>query len=176
MLMRSEHSTLLLIDLQEKLIPAIANGQDVVSQCFTLAKIAGLLNVPVLATEQLPEKLGPNMETVKELCHLTLAKHHFDACSDGLLEALPEGRPQIIIAGCETHVCMMQTALNLIDAGYSLWVVAEATGSRKEFDKDVALDRLSACGAHIVTVEMVAFEWMRHCKNTAFKDVQRLIK
>ena len=178
MLMRSEHSTLLLIDLQEKLMPAIANGQDVVSQCVTLAKIAGLLNVPVLATEQLPEKLGPNLETVKELCHLTLAKHHFDACSDGLLEALPEGRcrPHIIIAGCEAHVCMMQTALSLMDAGYSLWVVADATGSRKEFDRDVAIDRLSACGANIVTVEMVAFEWMRHCKNTAFKEVQRLIK
>jgi len=176
MLMQSEHSTLLLIDVQEKLIPAITNGQDVVSQCVTLAKIAGLLNVPVLATEQLPEKLGPNLEAVKELCHRTLTKHHFDACSDGLVEALPEGRPHIVIAGCETHVCMMQTALSLIDAGYSLWVLADATGSLKEFDRDVALERLSACGAHIVTVEMVAFEWMRHCKNTAFKDVQRLIK
>ncbi|MEH6356368.1 MAG: isochorismatase family protein [Marinobacter sp.] len=176
MLMRSEHSTLLLIDVQEKLMPAIANGQAVVSQCVTLAKIAGLLNVPVLATEQLPAKLGPNLKTVKELCHLTLAKHHFDACSDGLVKELPEGRPHIIIAGCETHVCLMQTALSLVDAGYSLWVVADATGSRKEFDRDVALDRLSACGAHIVTVEMVAFEWMRHCKNTAFKEVQRLIK
>lgn len=176
MLMRSEHSTLLLIDLQEKLMPAIAHGQDVVSQCVTLAKIAGLLKVPVLATEQLPEKLGSNLKTVKELCHLTLAKNHFDACSDGLVEALPEGRPHIVIAGCETHVCMMQTALSLIDAGYSLWVVADATGSRKEFDRDVALDRLNSCGAHIVTVEMVAFEWMRHCKKTAFKEVQRLIK
>jgi nicotinamidase-related amidase len=176
MLMKSEHSTLLLIDVQERLMPAITHGQDVVSQCVTLAKIAGLLSLPVLATEQLPEKLGPNLEAVKELCHQTLSKHHFDACSNGLVEALPEGRPHIIIAGCETHVCMMQTALSLLDAGYSLWVVADATGSRKELDRDVALARLSAAGANIVTVEMVAFEWMRHCKSTAFKDVQRLIK
>lgn len=176
MLMQSEHSTLLLIDVQQKLMPAIAHGEDVASQCVTLATIAGLLNIPVLATEQLPEKLGQNLEPVKKLCNRTLSKHHFDACPDGLIEALPEGRSQIIIAGCETHVCMMQTALSLIGAGYTLWVVADATGSRRELDRDVALARLRACGAHIVTVEMVAFEWMRHCKHPAFRDVQKLIK
>ncbi|MGO1691554.1 MAG: isochorismatase family protein [Marinobacter sp.] len=176
MLMKSEQSTLLLIDVQEKLMPAITHGQDVVSQCITLATIAGLIDVPVHATEQLPEKLGPNVEAIKELCHQTLAKHHFDACPDGLVENLPEGRQHIIIAGCETHVCMMQTALSLLDAGYKVWVVADATGSRNEFDRDVALDRLSVSGARIVTVEMVAFEWMRHCKHPAFRDVQALIK
>ncbi|SHK64512.1 Nicotinamidase-related amidase [Marinobacter antarcticus] len=176
MLMKSEQSTLLLIDVQEKLMPAIIHGRDVINQCVTLATIAGLLEVPVLATEQLPEKLGPNVEGVKELCLHTLAKYHFDACPDGLVEHLPEGRQQIVIAGCETHVCMMQTALSLLDAGYKVWVVADATGSRNEFDRDVALDRLSNSGARIVTTEMVAFEWMRHCKHPAFRDVQMLIK
>ena len=176
MFMKSEQSILLLIDVQEKLMPAIIHGQDVSNQCVTLATIAGLLEVPVLATEQLPEKLGPNVGAVKELCHHTLAKYHFDACPDGLVEHLPEGRQQIVIAGCETHVCMMQTALSLLDAGYKVWVVADATGSRNEFDRDVALDRLSNSGARIVTTEMVAFEWMRHCKHPAFRDVQMLIK
>ncbi|MDO6825043.1 isochorismatase family protein [Marinobacter sp. 1_MG-2023] len=176
MLMKSEQSTLLLIDVQEKLMPAIAYGAEVIDRCTTLATIAGLLEIPVLATEQLPEKLGPNAEIVKELCDQTIAKYHFDACPDGLVENLPEGRQHIIIAGCETHVCMMQTALSLIDAGYKVWVVADATGSRNEFDRDVALDRLSSSGARIVTVEMVAFEWMRHCKHPAFRDVQALIK
>ncbi|OHY82971.1 isochorismatase family protein [Marinobacter sp. AC-23] len=176
MLMNSEQSTLLLIDVQERLMPAITHGQEVVSQCVTLATIAGLLDIPVLATEQLPEKLGPNVEAVKELCNQTFPKYHFDACPDGLVERLPEGRQHVVIAGCETHVCMMQTALSLIDAGYKVWVVADATGSRNEFDRDVALDRLSVSGARIVTVEMVAFEWMRHCKHPAFRDVQMLIK
>ncbi|MBK1887739.1 hydrolase [Marinobacter sp. DY40_1A1] len=176
MLMKPDQSILLLIDVQEKLMPAIAYGQDVVSRCITLATIAGLLDIPVVATEQLPEKLGPNVEAVKELCHHTLAKYHFDACPDGLVESLPEGRQHIIIAGCETHVCMMQTALSLIDAGYKVWVVADATGSRNEFDRDVALDRLSASGARIVTVEMAAFEWMGHCRHPAFRDIQMLIK
>ncbi len=176
MLMHSDQSTLLLIDVQEKLMPAIDHGDDVVNQCLMLATIAGLLDVPALGTEQIPEKLGPNVEAIKRLCQTTLAKHSFDACADGLIDALPEGRQHIIIAGCEAHVCMMQTALSLISAGYTVWVVADATGSRNPFDRDVALDRLSGAGAHIVTVEMVAFEWMRHCKHSAFRDVQRLIK
>ncbi|WP_273205890.1 isochorismatase family protein [Marinobacter subterrani] len=176
MLMKAEQSTLLLIDVQEKLMPAISYGDDVVDRCITLATIAGLLEVPVLATEQMPDKLGPNVEAVRELCGQILAKHHFDACPNGLVDQLPEGRQHMVVGGCETHVCMMQTALSLLDAGYKVWVVADATGSRNEFDRDVALDRLSQSGARIVTVEMVAFEWMRHCKHPQFRNVQALIK
>jgi len=109
MLMKAEQSTLVLIDLQGKLMPAISHGLEIVEQCQTLATIAALVGVPVVGTEQLPEKLGQNMEGVRELCDQTLSKYHFDACSDGLIENLPEGRQQIVIAGCEAHVCMMQT-------------------------------------------------------------------
>ncbi|WP_349343263.1 isochorismatase family protein [Marinobacter sp. MMG032] len=176
MLMKAEQSTLLLIDVQEKLMPAISHGDEVVDRSIVLATIAGLMEVPVLGTEQMPDKLGHNVEAIRELCNTTLAKHHFDACPDGLVDQLPEGRQHIVIGGCETHVCMMQTALSLIDAGYKVWVVADATGSRNEFDRDVALDRLSESGARIVTLEMVAFEWMRHCKHPQFRNIQSLIK
>lgn len=176
MLMNAEQSTLVLIDVQEKLMPAIAHGDEVVDRCLTLATIAGLLGVPTLATEQLPDKLGPNVEEIRELCQQVIAKDHFDACPAGLIDQLPEGRGQIVISGCETHVCMLQTGLSLLDAGFEVWVVADATGSRNEFDRDVALDRLAQAGAKIVTVEMVAFEWMRDCKHPNFKDVQKLIK
>ena len=176
MLMKAEQSTLLLIDVQEKLMPAISHGDEVIDRCTILATIAGLMEVPVLGTEQLPDKLGHNIEAVRELCDQTLAKHHFDACPDGLVDRLPEGRQHIVIGGCETHVCMMQTALSLLDAGYKVWVVADATGSRNEFDRDVALDRLNESGAKIVTLEMVAFEWMRHCKHPQFRNIQSLIK
>ncbi len=176
MLMKAEQSTLVLIDLQGKLMPAISHGLEIVEQCQTLATIAALVGVPVVGTEQLPEKLGQNMEGVRELCDQTLSKYHFDACSDGLIENLPEGRQQIVIAGCEAHVCMMQTALSLLDAGFKVWVVADACGSRNEFDRDLALDRLHQSGAMIVTLEMVAFEWMRHCKHPHFRDIQKLIK
>ena len=155
MLMKAEQSTLLLIDVQEKLMPAISHGEEVADRCITLATIAGLMEVPVLATEQLPDKLGHNVEAIREL---------------------PEGRQHIVMGGCETHVCMMQTALSLVDAGYKVWVVADATGSRNEFDRDVALDRLCESGARVVTLEMVAFEWMRHCKHPQFRNIQALIK
>ncbi len=176
MLMKADQSILILIDLQEKLMPAIADGGTVTDQCLKLATMAGLLEVPVVATEQLPEKLGHNMPDIRELCDQVIGKYHFDACPDGLIDELPEGRQQIVIGGCETHVCMMQTALSLVDAGYKVWVVADATGSRNELDRDVALDRLHQSGARIVTVEMVAFEWLRHCKHPRFRDIQGLIK
>ena len=160
MLMKADQSTLLLIDVQERLMPAISESDAVAERCITLATIAGLLGVPAIATEQIPEKLGPNLEGVKELCNKTLEKTHFDACPDGLIDELPEGRQHIVIGGCETHV----------------WVVADATGSRSELDRDVALDRLHQSGARIVTTEMVAFEWMVHCKHPHFRDIQALIK
>ena len=176
MLMKADQSTLLLIDVQERLMPAISEGDAVAERCIILATIAGLLGVPAIATAQIPEKLAPNLEGVKELCNKTLAKTHFDACPDGLIDELPEGRQHIVIGGCETHVCMLQTALSLLDAGYKVWVVADATGSRSELDRDVALDRLHQSGARIVTTEMVAFEWMVHCKHPHFRDIQALIK
>lgn len=176
MLMKADQTTLVFIDLQENLMPAISEGDAVIDRCVTLATIAGLLEIPTLCTEQLPEKLGPNVEPVRELCQQVVNKTHFDACPDGLVDHLPEGRQQVVIAGCETHVCMMQTALSLLDAGFKVWVVADATGSRNDFDRDVALDRLHQSGARIVTVEMAAFEWMRDCLHPRFKDIQKLIK
>lgn len=176
MLMKMEQSVVIVIDVQEKLMPAIAFGDDIIDRCTTLVTIAGLLEVPVVATEQLPDKLGPSVESIRELSNQMLTKSHFDACPDGLIEQLPEARQHVVIAGCEAHVCMMQTALSLLDAGYKVWVVADATGSRNEFDRDVALDRLSDSGARIVTLEMVVFEWLRDSRHPKFREVQALIK
>lgn len=151
-------------------------GETVVDRCATLATIARLLSVPVLATEQIPQKLGRNRAAVRDGCDITLDKTYFDACPDGLIERLPEGRQHIVIGGCEAHVCMLQTALSLLDAGYKVWVVADACGSRQPLDRDVALNRLARSGATVVTLEMVAFEWMRHCNHPRFREVQALIK
>jgi len=176
MLMKADQSILLLVDVQEKLMPAISQGKRIINRCALLANIAELLGVPVIGTEQVPEKLGPNVNSVRSHCSTTIAKHYFDACPGGLIDALPEGRQHVVIGGCEAHVCMLQTGLSLLEAGYKVWVVADAVGSRHEMDRDVALDRLRQSRARIVTAEMAAFEWMGHCQHPRFREVQALLK
>lgn len=176
MLMSADQSTLVLVDLQKKLVPAINHGNLVLAESLRLARIAKLLDVPVIATEQIPEKLGHNDDAIAGFADQTVTKIHFDACGGGLVEAIPNNRKQVVIGGCETHVCMLQTALSLLAAGFGVWVVENATGSRYDNDRDAALERLQQAGATIVTVEMVAFEWMQHCEHPHFRDVQKLIK
>lgn len=176
MLMTAATSSLVLIDPQQKLMPAINDGSAVVTQCLRLANIATQLGVPVVGTEQNPDRLGPNVESIRNVCGQTIPKQSFDATADGLLEVLPPERKNIVIAGCEAHVCVLQTALGLITQGYTVWVVGDAVGSRQQADRDAALQRLVHHGAQLVTVEMVAFEWLRRSDHPRFRDALRIIK
>lgn len=205
MLLDADTSQLVLVDYQQKLMPAIFGADAVVRNAVLLAHAARLLGVPVWGTEQNPEKLGPNDAQLKELCDRTLGKMHFSAVPDGLLDVLrpPQPasrqggnarslprhlqkpasrpvavqRPSIVIAGCEAHVCLLQTALELLqDEELDVWVVTDACSSRTERNRDAAFDRLAAAGAELVTTEMVAFEWMRDCRHPAFRDVLALLK
>ncbi|MEQ8182305.1 isochorismatase family protein [Marinobacter salarius] len=176
MMMKADESTLVLIDLQKKLMPVISHGNLMLAESVRLAQIAKLLDVPVIATEQIPEKLGHNDEQISALADQTLSKTHFDACGGGLVEAITDNRKQVVIGGCEAHVCLLQTALSLLVAGFRVWVVENATGSRHDNDRDAALERMQQAGAVIVTLEMVAFEWMRDCEHPRFREVQKLIK
>lgn len=176
MLLAANESILVLVDLQQRLLPAISGADAVVAECVRLAHIARLLDVPVIGTEQSPLKLGPNVEVVSALCEKTVAKQHFNACADGLLEALPMGRKHAVVAGCEAHVCLLQTALGLIEHGYEVWIARDAVGSRQKHDRDAALERLRQNGAQLVTTEMIAFEWLRNSDHPRFRDVLKLIK
>jgi hypothetical protein len=125
------------------------------------------LGIRIVGTEQNPDALGLNDEAVRRRCDVTLSKMHFDACSDGLAELLTEScapgdRPEVVIAGCEAHVCLMQTALGLLERGFRTWVVETACGSRRAADKQAAMQRLREAGATVVSDEMVLFEWVRH--------------
>jgi len=174
--MHADQSVLVIIDEQQKLMPVIAGGDRILAQTIRLASIAGLLGIPVLGTEQTPDKLGPNHPDIKRLCDLTVAKTHFDACADDLQAALPPDRQQIVIAGCEAHVCLLQTALSLLGLGYQVWVVLDATGSRRDSDRDAAWARLQQAGARAVTVEMVAFEWLHDSRHPLFREALKFIK
>jgi len=176
LLINANESALLIVDVQEKLMPAVHDGVNVLTQNIRLATIASLLGLPVIATEQTPEKLGPNHPDIKRLCDRTLAKTHFDACVDGLPAAFLPACKEVVISGCEAHVCVLQTAMTLLQNGYRVWVVTDATGSRKTIDRDAAFSRLAQAGAHLATLEMVAFEWMRDSRHPLFREVLKLIK
>jgi nicotinamidase-related amidase len=176
----AQTSTLLLVDLQERLMPMIDHGEQVLKEAVFLGQVATALGLRPIGTEQNPAGLGPNAVSIRNLCDTTLSKMHFDACKDGLLDLLsaPEARPtrQIVVAGCEAHVCLLQTSLGLLQAGYQVFVVAPACGSRSSENHRLAMNRLEKAGAEIVSSEMVAFEWLNSCKNPAFKTVLSLIK
>ena len=200
MLLDAQDCQLVLVDYQQRLMPAIDDAASVLANAHRLAQAANLLSVPVWGTEQNPSKLGPNEAAIRALCQKTLSKMHFSACADGLVEWLrpparqPSGnarslpkhlqkpqstapeRPTIVVAGCEAHVCLLQTALDLLDEEFEVWVVTDACGSRTVRNRDAAYDRLAGAGAELVTTEMVLFEWLRTCEAPEFKPVQALIK
>ncbi len=199
MLLTCSESQLVLIDYQTRLLPAIFESDIVIAQALKLAHIAKLLRVPITGTEQNPDGLGQNHAALRALCGQTLTKTHFDGCADGLGDLLrdigtpkpspnarsmpkhmqkePENqRPTIVLAGMETHVCFLQTALSLIEEEFDVWVVTDACGSRTEKNRDAAFDRLAGNGAELVTVEMVAFEWLESSDHPQFKAVLDLIK
>jgi nicotinamidase-related amidase len=175
----AKRCALVLVDYQARLLPSISGGRDAVRQALLLAQAARLLGIRVVGTEQNPQGLGPNLDAIRQLCDVCLTKSHFDACADGLVQALddlPEPPAQLVVAGCEAHVCLLQTALGLLRAGRRVWVVAAACGSRRSSDHALAMQRLRQAGATLVSSEMVLFEWLAHCRHPQFKPVLQLVK
>jgi len=172
----TEDAVLILVDIQQRLLPSIADGDAMVREALRLAQIARLLDVPVIGTEQNPAALGPNLPELKALCHSTLTKHHFDACRDGLVAALPARRRHAIVAGSEAHVCVLQTAFGLQAAGLDVTVVSDAIGSRTDRNRQAAVARLAGAGITCASVEMVAFEWLETCNHPRFREVLALIR
>ena len=174
---------LVLVDYQERLLPAIHQGDRVVAEAVRLADAARELGIRVVGTEQNPRGLGPNTAAVRDRCETTLAKMRFDACADGLLDVLLQGGTsgapaptEVVIAGCEAHVCLLQTTLGLLRAGLHAWVVAPACGSRTPTDHAMAVQRLQDAGAVLVSPEMVIFEWLQSCTHERFKPVLQHVK
>lgn len=175
-----DSSLLLVVDLQTRLMPAIEEGAAVVRNARRLLDAAALFGIPPLITEQYAAGLGA---TVPELLSpdaaagpAVAAKMTFDACrTPGFVERLGD-RADIVVAGCETHVCVLQTALGLIEAGRRVYLVRDATGSRRAESKEAAVARLRRHGAEIVTTEMVLFEWLGSAEDPCRRAVIGLIK
>jgi nicotinamidase-related amidase len=169
-------ATLVLVDYQERLMPMIHAGASVVERARRLAKVADLLGIPVVGTEQNPDKLGANVPAIRQRCASTLSKMHFDACADGLLDLLAPGSGEVVVAGCEAHVCLLQTAMGLAVSGRRVTVIADACGSRSPEDHRLAMQRLARCGISVLSVEMVVFEWLRSCEHPNFRECLAEIK
>lgn len=200
MLLDADQCQLVLVDYQIRLMPAIFENAQIIANAVRLGKLAQLMDVPVWGTEQNPSKLGENMPEVRALCAKTLSKMQFSGVEEGLAEWLrPPAKPvsgnarslpkhlqkpasdadersTVVIAGCEAHICLMQTALHLLEDEFDVWVVTDACSSRTERNRDAAFDRLAGAGAELVTTEMVAFEWLRSAEHPAFHEMQALIK
>jgi len=201
MLLDASQSQLVLVDYQTRLMPAVHEGEAVLRNALILGKMAPLVEVPVWGLEENPSRLGESDPAVRALCKRMLAKMHFSGVEEGLGEwlrtpapAAPRGnarslpkhlqkpaaaaeeRNTIVIAGCEAHVCLLQTALDLLEDEFEVWVVTDACGSRTERNRDAAFDRLAGAGAELVTTEMVGFEWLRTAEHPAFRSFLDMIR
>jgi nicotinamidase-related amidase len=170
-------SVLLLVDLQQRLVPVIYDGDAMVANAARLAEAAALLDVPVCATEQNPAGLGSTVEPLAAYPQLVLPKTAFGAVGEpGFATLLPPGTEEIVVAGAEAHVCVLQTVLGLLAARHRVLLVADAVGSRTAANAAAGIDRAQRHGAEVVTTEMVLFEWLRDSNHPRFREVQRLIK
>jgi nicotinamidase-related amidase len=179
-LLEQDRSALLLIDIQERLFPSIHERQKMLERIELLLFAASLLKVPVLATEQYPKGLGKTIENIHRIIPdlQPLEKVDFSCLpAPGFKDRLASlQRRQIIVTGIETHICVAQTALDLIAQGEEVFVVADATGSRRPLDAETALRRLDRSGAVIITAESVVFEWLRRAGTEVFKALQPRLK
>jgi nicotinamidase-related amidase len=204
MLLESEVAQLVLVDYQVRLMPAMLEGEQVIANAVRLARMAQALAVPLFVTEQNPSRLGETVPALQQVVQVArgrvLGKMQFSAVEEGLGEWLkPPQRPvqgnarslpkhlqknagaagernTVVIAGCEAHVCLLQTALHLLEDEFDVWVVTDACSSRTERNRDAAFDRLAGAGVELITTEMVAFEWLRTAEHPQFKEIQGLIK
>jgi nicotinamidase-related amidase len=176
--MSAADTALLVIDVQEKLIPKIQNADALVRNAAFLIDCARLLAMPVLATEQYPKGLGPTVAPLAERLPQRPDKVCFScAAVPSVVETLHrEARPKVVLAGIETHVCVLGTALDLLALDFRVYVPADAVGSRYAVDHKYALRRLEQAGAVLTTTETVAFECLGGADHPAFKGISALVQ
>lgn len=172
-------SRVLVVDLQEKLVPVIHAADRLIERAQTMLQAAKLLAIPIAGTEQYPDGLGTTIETIAPFLMAPAAKKRFSSVE--ALHVPAAGEPdsshtQIAVIGIETHVCVQQTVMDLLALGYQVAVPADCVGSRFEQDHQIALDRMSAEGATVTTSESLLFEWLETADAEEFKSVSKLIR
>jgi nicotinamidase-related amidase len=178
-MMRAADTALLVVDVQQRLIPAIRNAERIVWNCRRLLDGAHVLGLRSAITEQNPEKLGGTVaELAAAYAGAVPAKMAFScgACGKVFADWRDAGIERVLVCGIETHVCVAQTAFDLLAAGYQVFVAADAVGSRAAFDHETALRRLETGGAVLTTVEAALFEWCERAGTPEFRQISALVK
>jgi nicotinamidase-related amidase len=176
--MSAANTGLLVIDVQEKLVAKIPNTDTLVRNISLLIDGAKQVGVPVQATEQYPKGLGPTVPALAARLPEPRDKLSFSCCTvPSVLESFQKhGRPKVVLAGIETHVCVQQTALDLLAQGFQVYVAADAVASRFAIDHEYALRRMERAGAVLVTSETAVFEWVGGADHPNFKAISKLIQ
>ncbi len=178
----ADRSMVLVIDVQEKLMPSIAEAARVTRSTVKLLRAAPVFGLPVLVTEQytkgLGATIGPVSEAIAAIDARVIEKPTFSACGyDPLRDALGEiDRQQVLVAGIEAHICVQQTVLDLAAMDYDVFVCADAVGSRSPLDWQLALDRMRQAGAFVTSVESAMFELCERCDGPRFKQMLDVVK
>jgi nicotinamidase-related amidase len=169
---------LVVVDVQQKLVPFIVNHQRVVWNCRRLIDGAKILGLPVVATEQYPRGLGNTVPELAERLGDIPSKLMFSCrgCPEIFAQLQSEGIHRLLICGIEAHVCVQQTVLDLLAGGWRVYVAVDAVGSRFEVDYRTALDRMDASGATLSTTEAALFEWCEEAGTPQFKQISRLVR
>lgn len=177
-LMNASDTALLVIDVQERLVPAMTVAARMVWNVRRLIEGAGILGLPVIATEQYPKGLGETVKELNPLLETKESKTRFSAIEcRKVLDLLDRSEIRnILVCGIECHVCVLQTALDLMAEGWRVYVAADAVASREPFDRDIALRRLEASGATLCTTESALFEWCETASRDEFRAISNLAK
>ena len=175
-----EKTTAIIIDLQERLLPHMHESEALLDRCTILIKGLSALGIRMLVTEQYPSGLGKTVTAISSLPTggNTVEKTAFSCCDEpAVVTQLKKiGKTTVLIAGIETHVCVLQTALDLKAEGFEPVIVADAVSSRRKSDRKIALQRMREEGCRVTTVESILFELMRTSRHTAFKEISKLVK
>ena len=177
-LMSAGDTALLIVDVQERLIGAIAGGPRLVWNCARLIDGAKILGLPVAATEQYPKGLGRTVPELAARLGNVPEKLTFScgSCPQVFADLQARGCYKVLVAGIEAHVCVQQTVFDLLAAGWRVFVAVDAVSSRFEMDWDVALQRMDSAGATLTTTEAALFEWCQTAGTPQFKEISRLVR
>lgn len=179
-----EHSHMLIVDIQERLAPAVLDHEALILAVNRLVRLAKLMDIPITVSEQYPKGLGATVSLLRETIGnsgVFLDKLHFSCAAEEkfarhFARLRDAGRDQILVVGMEAHVCVAQSALDLAAAGYRTFIAADGVSARTRQSRDLALDRMRGAGCIIIDTEMAMFEWTERAGTPEFKEMQALIK